>query len=157
MATKKVWQQIFFSPLSFIAVFGSWIRNPGWVKIRIRDPWSGIIIPDPQHCLSSYSKKNSKNIQNTVNLLSSYTGIHSNAFLNWSKITSIISDFVRKTITVVQVNEKYTTCKRKILSNHNIKRCFSFTRNIQRSWSCSSGTVPVSTKSIWLKLFPHLP
>jgi hypothetical protein len=49
----------FFSPLSFIAVFGSGIRDPGsgirdpgsgirdpgWVKIRIRDK-----IPDPQHC-----------------------------------------------------------------------------------------------------------
>jgi hypothetical protein len=27
-----------FSPLSFVAVFGAEIRNPGWVKIRIRDP-----------------------------------------------------------------------------------------------------------------------
>ncbi len=32
VATKKdLWKQIFFSPLSFVAVFG-------WVKIRIRDP-----------------------------------------------------------------------------------------------------------------------
>jgi hypothetical protein len=37
-----------FAPLSFIAVFGSGIRgsgseilDPGWVKIRIRDPGSG--------------------------------------------------------------------------------------------------------------------
>jgi hypothetical protein len=65
----------FFSPLSFIAVFGSEIRDPGsgiwdrgseirdpgsgiwvrgseirdlgWEKIRIRDP--GINIPDPEH------------------------------------------------------------------------------------------------------------
>jgi len=47
----------FFSPPSFVAVFGSgirdprWvkirIRDPGWVKIRIRDPGSGINIPDP--------------------------------------------------------------------------------------------------------------
>ena len=48
----------FFSPLSFVAVFGSGIRDPrsgirdpGWVKIRIRDPGSGINIPDPQHGL----------------------------------------------------------------------------------------------------------
>ncbi len=48
----------FFSPLSFVAVFGSGIRDPGseirdpgskirdpgWVKIGIRD------IPDPRHC-----------------------------------------------------------------------------------------------------------
>jgi hypothetical protein len=27
----------FFLPLSFVAVFGSEIRDPGWVKIRIRD------------------------------------------------------------------------------------------------------------------------
>jgi hypothetical protein len=31
----------FFSPLSFVAVFGSGIRDPGWVKIRIRDKHSG--------------------------------------------------------------------------------------------------------------------
>jgi hypothetical protein len=29
----------------------SGIRDPGWVKIRIRDPESGINIPDPQHCV----------------------------------------------------------------------------------------------------------
>jgi hypothetical protein len=28
----------FISPLSFVAVFGSGIRDPVWVKIRIRDP-----------------------------------------------------------------------------------------------------------------------
>jgi hypothetical protein len=48
----------FFSPLSFVAVFGSGIRDPGWVKIRIQDPGSGmgknqdpgsgINIPDPK-------------------------------------------------------------------------------------------------------------
>ena len=32
---------IFFSPLSFVAVFGSGIRDPGWVKIRIRDKHPG--------------------------------------------------------------------------------------------------------------------
>jgi hypothetical protein len=38
----------FFSPLSFVAVFGSGIRDPGWVKIRIRDPgWVKIRIRDP--------------------------------------------------------------------------------------------------------------
>jgi hypothetical protein len=47
----------FFSPLSFVAVFGSGIRDP---KSEIRDPGSGmgknqdpgsgINIPDPQHC-----------------------------------------------------------------------------------------------------------
>jgi hypothetical protein len=42
----------FFSPLSYVAVFGSGIRDLGWVKIRIRDPGSGINIPDPPHCLS---------------------------------------------------------------------------------------------------------
>jgi hypothetical protein len=46
---KKIGQQNFFSPLSFVAVFGSGIRDPGWVKIRIQDPGSGINIPDPQH------------------------------------------------------------------------------------------------------------
>jgi len=31
----------FISPLSFVAVFGSGIRDPGWVKIRIRDKHPG--------------------------------------------------------------------------------------------------------------------
>jgi hypothetical protein len=35
------------SPLSFVAVFGSGFRDPGWVKNQ--DPGSGINIPDPQH------------------------------------------------------------------------------------------------------------
>ncbi len=38
VATKKVWQQIFFTPV-FCCCF--WIRDPG----------PGINIPDPQHCL----------------------------------------------------------------------------------------------------------
>jgi hypothetical protein len=45
MATKKDMKIKFFSSLSFIAVFGSGIRDPGSgirdpgrVKIRIRDP-----------------------------------------------------------------------------------------------------------------------
>jgi hypothetical protein len=45
VATKKGLTTNFFSPLSFVAVFGSGIRDlgsgirdPEWVKIRIRDP-----------------------------------------------------------------------------------------------------------------------
>jgi hypothetical protein len=30
-----------FSPLTFVAIFGSGIRDPGWVKIRIRDKHPG--------------------------------------------------------------------------------------------------------------------
>jgi hypothetical protein len=50
MATKR-YDRKFFSPLSSIAVFGSRIRDPGWVKIRIwyKHPGSGINIPDPHH------------------------------------------------------------------------------------------------------------
>ncbi len=68
----------FFSPLSFVAVFGSGIRDPrsgirdpGWVKIRIRDPGSGINIPDPQHCLymmffvNQIEKRNLREINHT--------------------------------------------------------------------------------------------
>jgi hypothetical protein len=52
---------IFFSPLSFVAVFGSGIRDPGseirdprsgirdGKKTKNQDPGSGINIPDPQH------------------------------------------------------------------------------------------------------------
>jgi hypothetical protein len=38
-----------FSPLSFIAVFGSGIRDPGSGMGKSQDPGSGINIPDPQH------------------------------------------------------------------------------------------------------------
>jgi hypothetical protein len=38
VATKKGMTTNFFSPLSFVAVFGSGIRDLGWVKIRIPDP-----------------------------------------------------------------------------------------------------------------------
>jgi hypothetical protein len=49
VAIKKRMKTNFVSPLSFVAVFGSGIRDPGWVKIRIRDPGYGINIPDLQH------------------------------------------------------------------------------------------------------------
>jgi hypothetical protein len=47
MAIKKGMKTIFFSPLSFVADFGSEIRDPGWVKIRIRDkhPGSATLVP----------------------------------------------------------------------------------------------------------------
>jgi hypothetical protein len=38
VATTKGMTTNFFPPLSFVAVLGSEIRDPGWVKIRIRDP-----------------------------------------------------------------------------------------------------------------------
>jgi hypothetical protein len=38
VAPKKGMATNYFSPLSVVAVFGSGIRDPGWVKIRIRDP-----------------------------------------------------------------------------------------------------------------------
>jgi hypothetical protein len=40
VATKKVGQQI-FSSSSFVVVLGSRIRDPGWIKIRIRDKHHG--------------------------------------------------------------------------------------------------------------------
>jgi hypothetical protein len=46
VATKK--GNTFFSPLSFVAVFGSGIRDTGWVKIGIGDPgWVKIRIRNP--------------------------------------------------------------------------------------------------------------
>jgi hypothetical protein len=39
----------FFSPLSFVAVFGSGIQDPGSGMGKNQDPGSGINIPDPQH------------------------------------------------------------------------------------------------------------
>jgi hypothetical protein len=52
----KSYENQFFSPLSFVAVFGSGIRDPGsgWVKIS---PGSGINIPDPQHCFLLFKFK----------------------------------------------------------------------------------------------------
>jgi hypothetical protein len=42
---------------SFVAVFGSDIRDPdqGWIKIRMWDPESGINIPDFQHWVRALS------------------------------------------------------------------------------------------------------
>ncbi len=40
-----------FSPLSFVTVFGSGIRDPGSGMSKNQDPGSGINIPDPQHCI----------------------------------------------------------------------------------------------------------
>jgi hypothetical protein len=40
-ATKEGRTTNYFSPLSFVAVFGSEIRDPGWTKIRIRDKHPG--------------------------------------------------------------------------------------------------------------------
>ncbi len=51
MATKKNFNNNFFSPLSFVAVFGSGIRDPRSGMGKNQDPGSGINIPDPQHCL----------------------------------------------------------------------------------------------------------
>ena len=61
----------FFSPL-FCCCFwirdsGSEIRDPGWVKIRIRDPGSGINIPDPQHCSLGFEAKSALNSVSTKN------------------------------------------------------------------------------------------
>jgi hypothetical protein len=43
VVTKKDMTTNLFSPLCFVAVFGqgSKIRDPGWVKIRIRDKYPG--------------------------------------------------------------------------------------------------------------------
>jgi hypothetical protein len=49
VATSKVMTTDFFSPLSFVAVFGSGIRDPGSGMGKNQDPGSGINIPDPQH------------------------------------------------------------------------------------------------------------
>jgi hypothetical protein len=56
VAKKNGLTKIFFSPLSFVAVFGSGIRDPG-SEIRDpgsgmgknQDPGSGINIPNPPH------------------------------------------------------------------------------------------------------------
>ncbi len=41
VATEKSVIKNFFSSLSFVAIFASGIRDPGWVKIRIRDKHPG--------------------------------------------------------------------------------------------------------------------
>jgi hypothetical protein len=47
--TKKGITTHFFSPLSFVPVFGSGIRDPGSRMGKNQDPKSGINIPNPQH------------------------------------------------------------------------------------------------------------
>jgi hypothetical protein len=46
---QDTWATNFFSPLSFVAVFGSGIRDPGSGMSKNQDPGSGINIPDPPH------------------------------------------------------------------------------------------------------------
>ncbi len=46
---KKSLTTNLFSPLSFFAIFGSGIRDPGSGMGKNQDPGSGINIPDPQH------------------------------------------------------------------------------------------------------------
>ncbi len=41
-----------FSPLAFVAVFESGIRDPGSGMGKNQDLGSGINIPDPRHCLT---------------------------------------------------------------------------------------------------------
>jgi hypothetical protein len=48
VATKKGLTTNLFSPLSFVAVFGSGIRDLGSGMGKNQDPGSGINIPDPQ-------------------------------------------------------------------------------------------------------------
>jgi hypothetical protein len=54
VATKKGMTTNYFSPLSFVAVFGSGILDPGSGMGKKQDPGSGINIPDPQHCTVKY-------------------------------------------------------------------------------------------------------
>ncbi len=49
VATKKGLTTNFFWPLSFVAVFGSGIRDPESGIGKNQDPGSAINIPDPQH------------------------------------------------------------------------------------------------------------
>jgi hypothetical protein len=45
VATKNCWTKNFSLP-SFRAVVGSRIRDPGWIKIRIRDKHLGSATPE---------------------------------------------------------------------------------------------------------------
>jgi hypothetical protein len=51
VTTKKGMAANFFSPLSFVAAFGSVIRDQGSGMGKDQDTGSGINIPDPQHWL----------------------------------------------------------------------------------------------------------
>ncbi len=62
VAKEKGMSKKFFSPLSFIAVSGSGIRDPGSGMGKNQDTGSGINIPDPPHCARL---KNCQNYMNT--------------------------------------------------------------------------------------------
>jgi hypothetical protein len=47
VATKNGWTKKYFSPFLVLWDPRSWIPDPGWIKIRIRD----VNIPNPQHCI----------------------------------------------------------------------------------------------------------
>ncbi len=65
VATKKGMTTYFFSPFSFVACFGSEIRDPGWVKIRIRDklPGSATLFLT-MHSLKNFNSAVSLNLLN---------------------------------------------------------------------------------------------
>jgi hypothetical protein len=59
----------FFSPLSFVAVFGSGIRDPGSGMGKNQNPGYGINIPDPPLCLrGSYTHTSTANPITTAGL-----------------------------------------------------------------------------------------
>jgi hypothetical protein len=59
VATKYGLTKKKFSPLSFVAVFGSGIRDPGSGMGKNQVPGSGINIPDPPHCKKALIRVNS--------------------------------------------------------------------------------------------------
>ncbi len=68
VATKKCTTANFFSPLSFVAVFVSGIRDPGRIKIRILDKYPGsatLLVTNGSGCGSGRSKNIRIRIPNT--------------------------------------------------------------------------------------------
>jgi hypothetical protein len=73
VATKNGLTKKNFSPLSFVAVFGSGIRDSGSRMGKIQDPGSGIKIPDPPHCLKLAKKKRRQTFRSVSYVHTSHT------------------------------------------------------------------------------------
>jgi len=76
----------FFSPLCFVAVFGSGIRDPGWVNIRIRDKHPGSTTLISNTDLNPETQMNTVTIHRIWNpnvTNNTLTCVNGEPFFNW--------------------------------------------------------------------------
>ncbi len=106
LATKNGMTNNFYSPLSFVPVFGSRMRDPGSGMGKNQDPGSGINIPDPQHCPGG-SLDHGSQIRITLMRSSMWIRIKVESWIRirikmerWIRIRITVKSWIRIRITV---------------------------------------------------------